>query len=211
MKFSGKVKYLPNGFFSDLADIDLSKIKKEKIILTVGRLGDYAKNTELLIDALIKLQDKLDDWKVYLVGSMTEEFKKYLDDILLEYPKLQKIIVVTGNISNKEKLYKIYAKSSIFVLTSRSESWGLVIPESMHFSNYVITTNCCDAFYEILSDKGVVLGDIVKNNDIYALKMSIENAMNGNFENKGNLAKTYVDANFDWKIISKKLEYYFEK
>lgn len=35
--------------FSDLADVDLSKIEKEKIILTVGRLGTYQKNTEVLI------------------------------------------------------------------------------------------------------------------------------------------------------------------
>ena len=78
-KFKNKVKYLPNGFFSDLADVDLSKIKKEKIILTVGRIGTYPKNTELLIESLIELENDLKDWKVYLVGPMTEDFKNMVE------------------------------------------------------------------------------------------------------------------------------------
>jgi len=54
-KFKGKVKYLPNGFFSDLANLDDSEYNKENIILTVGRPGTYEKNTEMLLDVFAKL------------------------------------------------------------------------------------------------------------------------------------------------------------
>lgn len=149
-KFSGKVKYLPNGFFADLEDIDLSKIKKEKIILTVGRLGTYQKNTELLIESLIEIEDKLNEWKVYLAGPMTEDFKIWLNKRLVDHSKLKNKIVITGNIIDKKELYQIYAKSSIFVLPSRYEGFPLVIQEAMHFACYPIVTNCFPAADEVI-------------------------------------------------------------
>ena len=47
-RFKNRIKYLPNGYFGDLIKID-KDIKKEKIILTVGRLGTLQKNTEMLV------------------------------------------------------------------------------------------------------------------------------------------------------------------
>lgn len=41
-KFNRKVQYLPNGFFGDICTT-FKDIKKEKIILTVGRLETYQK------------------------------------------------------------------------------------------------------------------------------------------------------------------------
>lgn len=208
MKFSGKVKYLPNGFFSDLADIDLSKIKKEKIILTVGRLGTYQKNTELLVETIINLQDKLDGWKVYLVGPMTGNFKKYLEDILLKYPKLREIIIVIGNISDKEELYKIYAKSSIFVLTSRFEGSPLVVPEAMHFSCFPIITDCFPAIGDVIPND--LYGYIVKNKA--DLQDKIEHVINDNrVLNLGENTSKYVDKNFDWCNLSYVLSKYFQE
>lgn len=206
-KFNDKVKYLPNGFFGDLVDIDLKKIKKEKIILTVGRLGTYQKNTELLIDTIVNLQHKIGDWKIYLVGPMTENFKIYLDKILQENSILQGKIVTTGNINDKEELYKIYAKSSIFVLTSRFESWGLVLTEAMHFANYPIVTNCCDAFDEIIIHDGFSCGKIINNSQLQEVLTDILNNKI-DYLQIGKEAKKIVDSKFNWKSVIKNLNNY---
>ncbi len=207
-KFSGKVKYLPNGFFADLEDIDLSKIKKEKIILTVGRLGTYPKNTELLIESLIEIEDKLNEWKVYLVGPMTEDFKIWLNKILVDHSKLKNKIVITGNIIDKKELYQIYAKSSIFVLPSRYEGFPLVIQEAMHFACYPIVTNCFPAADEVIRTGENGFGDIVNQseNDLNNVLKSIKII---NYLEKGQKAAEFVNENFDWKILAKKLENYF--
>lgn len=214
-KFSGKVKYLPNGFFADLEDIDLSKIKKEKIILTVGRLGTYQKNTELLIESLIEIEDKLNEWIVYLVGPMTEDFKIWLNNRLVDHSKLKNKIVITGNIIDKKELYQIYGKSSIFVLPSRYESWGLVLSEAMYFANYPIVTNCCDAFNEMLCmlcNKKEKYGLIVESENVEALKSAIIygiSHINDNF-NSTKIGSDFINKNFNWKIIAHRLENYFD-
>lgn len=207
-KFKNKVKYLPNGFFSDLADVDLSKIKKEKIILTVGRIGTYQKNTELLIESLIELENDLKDWKVYLVGPMTEDFKIWLNNRLVDHSKLKNKIVITGNITDKKELYQIYAKSSIFVLPSRYEGFPLVIQEAMHFACYPIITNCFPAADEVIRTGKNGFGDIVNQseNNLNNVLKSIEII---NYLEKGQKAAEFVNETFDWEILAKKLENYF--
>lgn len=127
VKFSKKVKYLPNGFFYDVGSI-AKNIEKGKIILTVGRLGTYQKNTEMLVNAFFAIdKEKISDWKLFLIGPMTDEFKVWLDKKIGINEFYKDKIVITGNIADKEKLYEMYSRASIFVLPSRFEGFPLVI------------------------------------------------------------------------------------
>ncbi len=107
-------------------------LPKRKIILSVGRIGTWQKNTEMLFEA-IKLIDKekLAGWSVYLVGALTEDFKIWYEKEIESKPYLKDFFVLTGHISDKRKLFEIYSKSSVFVLTSRWESWGLVLADAV--------------------------------------------------------------------------------
>ena len=206
-RFKDKVKYLPNGYFSDLVEID-KNIKKEKIILTVGRLGSPPKNTEMLVSAIKNIEpEKLKGWKVYLVGPMTEEFKKWFNKEIENKPNLQEVFVVTGNISDKKELYTLYARSSVFVLPSRWESWGLVVTEAMGFGCYPIVTDCCDAFHEILDNNKNRFGKIIPNENINILQESIEEVLlnNVDYVENGRMAKQFAKNHLDYKTISKNL------
>lgn len=207
-KYNKKVKYLPNGFFSDLADIDLSDIKKEKIILTVGRLGTYQKNTELLIESLINIKNELNDWKVYLVGPITNEFKNWLNERLIDNQLLKDKIIITGNIVDKGELYKIYAKASVFVLTSRYEGFPLVIQEALHFSCYPVITNCFPAANEVIHTGKSGFGQIVEMTT-KDLSSALKNINNLDYLAKGKVASKFVNDNFDWQILVKRLDNYF--
>lgn len=206
-KFGGKVKYLPNGFFSDLVDIGENN-KKENIILTVGRLGSDAKNTEMLIKAIENIDPmKLDGWKVYLVGTMTEEFKKYFNNKLQKKPYLKRFFVITGNISDKKELYTIYSKSSVFVLTSRWEGFPLVLPEALSFGCYPIVTNCFDAVNDIVKES---FGKTIENENLNELQLAIEDVLDEkiNYIQKGKEASLYTQVNFNWCSIAKQLNEY---
>lgn len=207
-KFNNKVKYLPNGFFSDLVNIDLSSIKKEKIILTVGRLGTYQKNTELLIEALISIEDSLDDWKIYLVGPMTDEFKIWLNKKLINHQFLKEKIVITGNITDKTELYKIYAKASIFVLPSRYEGFPLVIQEAMHFACYPIITNCFPAVDEIIQKGKNEYGNIIEIS-LEDLSNALKSIVKIDDLTIGKCSAEFIDKNFNWETLAGKLKKYF--
>ena len=211
-RFKNRIKYLPNGYFSDLVDVSES-VEKKKIILTVGRLGTVEKNTEMLIEAIENIDPvKLKDWKVYLVGSQTDKFKSWLMKIIECKPYLNTIFITTGNIIDKKELYNIYAKSSVFILPSRWESWGLVLTEAMAFSCYPIVTDCCDAFFEMLDSNNSNFGKIILNEDKNALKSAIEEVLDNkvDYVNNGNKAHEFVSENFDWNIVVEKLNKYLK-
>lgn len=209
-KFKNKVVYLPNGFFNDFINYNKGT-EKEKIILTVARIGDYAKNVELLVDALIDIEHYLGDWKIYLVGPVTESFKIWFDEKLKNHIILKNKIIFMGYVSNKQYLCDIYNKSSIFVLPSRSESWGLVISEAMYYSNYVIVTDCCDAYCDFIYDTNNCYGDIIENNNKEKLKQAILSAIE-NYESKIVIARQgskFINKYFNWRVVAKNLEKYF--
>lgn len=207
-KFNGKVQYLPNGFFSDMSNVD-KDIDKEKIILTVGRLGTYQKNTEMLVNSFFAVnKEKISEWKLFLVGPLTDEFKVWLDKKIDSDEFYRDRVIITGNIVDKGKLYEIYARSSVFVLPSRFEGFPLVIQEALHFSCFPIITDCFAGADEIIKKE---YGAIIENENVEMLIQAIEEVITEYPEciDQGKIAASFVDKNFSWEILSNILQNYF--
>lgn len=108
---------------------------KKKVILAAGRVDNWhVKGFDVLIRAFGKLfqglKSKVQDegWKLVIAGVWrSPETRTYLDGIAKECGVLDKI-EYTGFVSDMQKLY---AESSIFVLSSRYEGFGLVLIEAM--------------------------------------------------------------------------------
>ncbi len=81
---SDKLIHIPNGIYIK-SKIEIPE--KKNYILNVGHLGIKAKATEILLEAFSKVE-KLDDWKLILVGSVDESFKGYIDDYFKLNPHL---------------------------------------------------------------------------------------------------------------------------
>lgn len=149
--FQNRLLYFPNGL--KLLENQSIYKKKENILLHVARIGSFEKNSELLIKALNKIKPEiLKQWKIYLIGPYTVEFKKFLEEIQSENKLLKDIIFLTGNISDRTLLYSYYAKSKIFCLTSRHESFGIAALEALYHKNYLL-----------LSNYGLVVNDLTDN------------------------------------------------
>jgi glycosyltransferase involved in cell wall biosynthesis len=140
----GKTIYLPNGIDDSFIRKNMS-IKnydeKEKIFLTVGRLGTYEKNTEAILDALDGMDIK--EWKFYLVGKVEKKFQKRIEKFYIENPEKKEKVIFTGPIYDRKVLYSYYNRAKIFVLPSRWESFGIAMVEAMMFGNYILTTPTC--------------------------------------------------------------------
>lgn len=115
--------------WADDNDCDLI-IKKKKQFLTVWRLWDPSKNSELLLKIYYILAQKLNNWFFYWVGPMTDDFKFVLYNFYKSNPEYSKKIVFTWSISDKFELDRYYEDSQFFILPSRREWAPLVIPEA---------------------------------------------------------------------------------
>ncbi|WP_304206455.1 glycosyltransferase [Fusobacterium perfoetens] len=158
-----KVFYFPNGY-DDLYIEQNFKIKsyeeKENIFLTVGRLGTYEKNTELLLNILEKIE--LGDWKFYLIGPIEKEFQEKIENFYKKNPTKKKNVIFTGIIKDKKQVYDYYNRAKVFVLSSRYESFGIVLSEAIAFNNYILSTDT-GAIRDILNEKS---GKIIDENDL---------------------------------------------
>lgn len=128
---------------------------RNKNVIAVGRL-EFAKGFDILIKSWKQLATKYPDWTLTIFGegSKRDELQK-----LIETFGLAKSIFLKGRTAN---IVKEYANSSIFVLSSREEGFGLVITEAESCGLPIITFDCPNGPGEIVEDgfNGFVIGDV---------------------------------------------------
>lgn len=128
-----RLVYVPNGFDEDRLQAmlpQLASLKKENIILCVGRAGAHQKNMEMLLEVSRGLD--LKDWKIMIAGSCTEQFRSMAADCPVE---------LLGEVNDKQALWSLYARARVFVCTSRWESYGIVLREAQRFGCYIVSTD----------------------------------------------------------------------
>ena len=163
--------------------------EKENIIITVGRLGTYPKNTEMLLKAVEPLEFK--DWKIVLIGPIEKkenDFQETINKFYLSNPMLRSHVFFTGPVYDKKELWEWYNRAKVFVLTSVYESFGIVLTEALFFRNYIISTDVGSASDLIKMGYGQI---IPQNNPVY-LSNVLQKIINEN-----NLKILYE--RIDWK------------
>lgn len=120
------------------------KQTEKSIIFAAGRLTK-AKGFDLLIKSWKLLEDKYPEWKVLIAGE--GEKRKILEEEK-KTAGLKRLLFI-GNVSNIEQYYKL---SSMFVLPSRDEGFGMVLLEAMDFSLPVVSYSCKAGPSEIVTD-----------------------------------------------------------
>lgn len=201
------VAYIPNGFNFTKKDINKyeESIIRERIISTVGRIGAPEKDTLTLLKALSNLDFK--DWKVEIIGPIENEFNKVISDFLLLYPHLQEKLIFRGPIYDREELFGILKKSSVFVQTSRFESFGLALLEAMSCGCFIVSTDLTPSM-EIAGDYGVFfkVGD---TNRLTAILQSII-LEELSLPSDSQIIK-YAEKEYSWAAIAGDINFYLNK
>jgi len=125
---------------------EASKISSltDKKIIAVGRLTNQ-KGFDMLIDAFSIIKSELQGWKLDIFG----EGEDFLDlESRIKSRKMEGCIKLHGSTKN---ISEKYLGSSIFALSSRWESFGLVVIEAMSFGLPVISFDC-DGPKNIITD-----------------------------------------------------------
>ena len=112
----------------------MQEYKETKNVLSVGRIN-FEKGFDLLIKAWSKVHSRYNDWKLTIVG---DGDKTELSDLVnsLGLEAAVSLLPATKNIN------EFYRQSSLYVLSSRYEGFGIVMIEAMANGLPVVAFDC---------------------------------------------------------------------
>lgn len=115
------------------------------LFLYVGRLSTE-KSIDVLLHAFKTVLEELPSAKLRVVGSGPQ--KEELVRLSEQFGLFDKVKFV-GSL-DLDALAREYASATCFVLPSRSEPWGLVVNEALHFGCPVIVSDACGCVPELV-------------------------------------------------------------
>jgi glycosyltransferase involved in cell wall biosynthesis len=174
-----KIWVIPNA----LREVKLfPEVKRKKQVLAVGRLNDYLKGFDRLVEAFASIENK--EWQLVFAGGNEEgfEIKKQATKLGISHQ-----IKFLGKVSDIDR---VYAESSIFVIPSRSEGFPNALCEAMAAGMACIAFDFVAGPREIISDG--INGIIVEDGNINALAAKIDDLI-GNEVERARLGKNAAE------------------
>lgn len=202
-----KTVLIPNGIeienvFTSLDDNILKQInyvKSKLYVLFLGRIV-HNKGLHYLIDSYKKLQNNYNDVELLIVGGV--EDKKYFDSL----EKLKKVHFL-GALDGLQK-HTLFTISSLFVLPSKTENFGMVIAEAMSYKIPVITTQGTP--WKEIQDNGAGWWiELSQENLDIALEEALK-CESSDLKAKGNIGFDIIK-NYTWEIQALKMKKCYEE
>ena len=124
--------------------VDDVNYSKENILLFCGRFENWSKRIDRLLRIWSKVQDKMSDWRLVLVGDGEnwEELKQMAADMSLERVSFE---------GRRTNVADYYRKASVVALTSETEGWPLALTEAQAQGCICIAFGCTSGIREVLS------------------------------------------------------------
>ncbi|WP_321437518.1 glycosyltransferase family 4 protein [uncultured Bacteroides sp.] len=141
----------------------ISTLNNKKII-SIGRLEEQ-KGYDLLIQTWKIVVEKHPEWSLHIYGngSLKNTLKEFINK-----EGLNDSFIIENPVSD---IYNKYVESSIYVMSSRYEGFGMVLIEAMACGIPVVSFDCPNGPSDIITDGED--GFLVKNKDIEALAEKI--------------------------------------
>lgn len=178
--------------------------KKENIILYVGRIGCYQKNTDMILEAAA--QTDLKDWKIILIGPITDNFStisssKYTQKIEAFYqqnPQLKNKVIFIGPTYDQKIIFDYYNRAKILLMTSRHEGFSNVFSQAAALGCYILSTEVGGAS---IASNNWKFGHKLKQEDPVYLSQILTQIVNGELQYDFTQQLTFDD--LSWSNILK--------
>ena len=148
--------YINENYLKEQASKSEVNLDNNKInIATLGRLC-YEKGFDRLIDAVKILKDKLDvfDVRAHILGY--GELEDTLNNQIANLG-LHENVEIYNTTEMKDNVYTFVKACDLFVMPSRSESFGMTRIEALILGVPVITTNVANSYKLIQKDYGIIV------------------------------------------------------
>lgn len=154
------VSVIPDPVTIEVKSEEVKGEKCSKRVVTIGRYA-YQKGYDLLLKAWSEVEKHYPDWTldIYGQGDRTS-YRQLMGDLGIDAHRCH----LNGPVEN---VVKAYLESSIFVLSSRFEGFGMVLVEAMACGLPVVSFDCPAGPDEIITDG--VDGLLVPSGDVHAL------------------------------------------
>lgn len=148
-------------------EIKEGKTKRQKTILAAGRFDIWkTKGFDLLLNVWGRISDIFPEWKLEIAGTGNDESVGVVKS-MIQQNGIEKRVTLLGQVSDMKSLY---ARSGVFVLSSRIEGMPMVLLEAMSQGCPCVAFDVGGASSEMMVDGG---GIVVKDGDIEGLKNAI--------------------------------------
>lgn len=152
-----KYVVIPNGLSFDVTP-SFDKLSKQKEVLIVARFDEPSKRLSLALRiwVLLKQDPVAKDWTLRIVGegNSRELYERIIHDEHIPDVSLE----------GRQDPIPYYKEASIFMMTSRSESWGLTLTEAQQMGVVPIAFDTYASLRDIITDEenGIIIeeGDI---------------------------------------------------
>ena len=175
------------------------EIKREKVILAVGRLNDYLKGFDLLIESFAKLKNQ--DWELHIAGGDEE------GEALKEQAERLGVINRIKFLGKVKEIDKCYAYAGMFVIPSRSEGFPNALAEAMGAGCSCIAFDFTAGPRDIIVDG--ISGLIVENGNTTEMAKAIDYLI-AHPEKRMQLSKEAIKIRekLNKNIIANKIKYF---
>ena len=191
-----EVKVIPNS----VREVQLfPEIKREKVILAVGRLNDYLKGFDLLIESFAKLKNQ--DWELHIAGGDEE------GEALKEQAERLGVINRIKFLGKVKEIDKCYAYAGMFVIPSRSEGFPNALAEAMGAGCLCIAFDFTAGPRDIIVDG--ISGLIIENGNTTEMAKAIDYLI-AHPEKRMQLSKEAIKIRekLNKNIIANKIKYF---
>lgn len=178
--------------FKDLKLKEYSWHQKENLILYVGRIGCYQKNTDMILDAVKRID--LKEWKVVLIGPVTDNFStisssaytQKIDSYFRRNPHLKSQVIFTGPIYDPKVIFEYYNRAKILLLTSRNEGFSNVLSQAAALGCFILSTEVGGApivsnnwkfGYKLRQEDPIYLADVLQKIVSGQMQYQLENRL----------------------------------
>ena len=186
---SGKMIAIGNALSFEREITPQEFFRKEKTVLVVSRLSEPGKRISLAIRVWARLEKKYPDWKLQIVGD-GENRKDYVR--LVEKSGLRRV-----SFEGRQDPELYYTKSSVFLMTSAFEGWGMTLTEALQKGCVPVAMDSFGALRDIITDGRD--GFIVPDGDLDLFTRRVEQLMD-NPEKRTKMAWNGVESSRRFKM-----------
>lgn len=164
-----KIAVIPNAIPNNIPDYEYQPSKKEKMLLIVARLDEVQKRISLALELWKDINPLAVElgWSLMIVGD-GEARLKYEN-----YIRKHQLKNVT--LEGRQEPWDYYKRASIFLMTSRSEGWGITLLEAQKFGVVPVCYNTFAAAQDVINDK--ISGFLVQEGDKQKYKKTVLSLM----------------------------------